>query len=221
MANFENFTCACAHCLELKFSPYSKIRLVLAVIREFCKWSPHFHLAKIAHFEHPLEKYPFLSYCFIVYATNYFHQRKPEVKSKTCFFFFDIKYKCVKNWFLDLQYVPCKSKIEVHFQNYCSCRSYSLNFGKTVERIEALKKWLINREATFSLFDWREKWFLSNLLNLDFDQNSLCYSCDRRCSGCRGEHLCGRLVCGNAHVFRLLTQETTQLRTDSALLWSS
>ena len=54
-------TCACAHCLEHKFSRYSKIQLVLAITREFCKGSPPCILAKIAHFE----KNRFLSYYFI------------------------------------------------------------------------------------------------------------------------------------------------------------
>ena len=34
----------------------------------------HFHLAKIAHFEHALEKYRFLSYCFIVYSLQSYNQ---------------------------------------------------------------------------------------------------------------------------------------------------
>jgi len=53
------FTCACTHCLDLEFSPYSKIRLVLAIISYYSV--PPCILAKIAHFEYPLEKLQFLS----------------------------------------------------------------------------------------------------------------------------------------------------------------
>lgn len=47
----------------------------------------------------PMEKYRFLSYCFIEQASNYFQQRRPGSQKQNVFsfYFFYTKYKCVKS----------------------------------------------------------------------------------------------------------------------------